>query len=82
MLVDLFEFAQFNGGVYFFCFRLGIPLLGKFRQETQNYQSELKSGTHTNSNLQNSTVNLLLLFTTEISFLTNLVQKIKIVSLS
>ena len=47
-----------------FCFRLEVSVLGRFGLNSQNCQFKLKSGTYTNSNLQNSLVNLLFLFST------------------
>ena len=60
-----------------------IPLLGKFGRNYQNCQFKLKSGTQTNSNTQNWIV----IFTFSVlhwkyPFYPNLVQNIKIVSLS
>ena len=37
-------------------FDLEIPFLGKFGPKSQNYQFQLKFGTYTNSNMQNSIV--------------------------
>ena len=34
--VDWFEYAEFNGCVHFFWFRLKVPFLGKFAPENQN----------------------------------------------
>ena len=39
------QFAEFNGGVHFFCFRPEIPFLGKFDPKTRNGQFKLKFGT-------------------------------------
>ena len=72
---------EFNGDVHFFCFWLEIPFRGKFSPKSQNYQLKLKFGTYTNSNMQNS----MMLFTFvewKRLFWANLVQKIKIVTLS
>ena len=60
-----------------------MPFLGKFGPENQNCQFKLKFVTSTNSNMQNSVV----MFTFSVlswkyPFWVNLVQKIKIVSLS
>ena len=46
---------EFNGNVHFFCFR-EIPFLGKFGPKNQNCQFELKFGTYTILNMQNSMV--------------------------
>ena len=51
-----FEYAEFNGGVHFFWFRLEIPFFGKLGPENYNCQFKLKFGTLTNSNMQNSVV--------------------------
>ena len=79
----LFEYAEFNDAVRFFCFRPETPFLGKFSPKNQICQFKLKFGTKTNSNIQNSKV----VFTFSVlnrkyTFWANLVQKIKIVSLS
>ena len=50
------DYAEFNGGVHFFWFRLKIPIWGKFVPENQNCQFKLKFGTKTNWNMQNSVV--------------------------
>ena len=50
------QFAEFNGGVHFFCFRPEIPFLGKFDPKTRNGQFKLKFGTQTKWNLQHSVV--------------------------
>ena len=79
----LFEYAEFNDAVRFFCFRPETPFLGKFSPKNQICQFKLKFGTKTNSNIQNSKV----VFTFSVlnrkyTFWANLVQKIKIVSLN
>ena len=79
----LFEYAEFNDAVRFFCFRPETPFLGKFSPKNQICQFKLKFGTKTNSNIQNSKV----VFTFSVlnrkyTIWANLVQKIKIVSLS
>ena len=51
-----FKYAEFNDGVHFFCFPREIPFLCKFGPKNQNYQFELKFGTYTNLNMQNSVV--------------------------
>ena len=40
--VDWFEFAEFNGCVHFYWFRLEVPFLGKCGPENQNYWFKLK----------------------------------------
>ena len=67
----------------FFCFGVEIPFWGKFSPRSQNYQLKLKFGTYTNSNMQNSMMLLsFFVFEWKYPFSTNLVQKIKIVTLS
>ena len=44
MIVDHFEYAEFNGDLYFFCFLLEILFLAKFDRKTQNCQFKLKFG--------------------------------------
>ena len=51
---DYFECVEFNGNVYFLSFGLKISVLGKFGLKNQNRQFELKFGTVTNWNMQNS----------------------------
>ena len=46
----------------FFCFRLQIPFLGKFSPKKQNYHFELKFGTDSNLNMQNSMVMLIFFY--------------------
>ena len=36
--LDLFEYAEFNGGVHFFCFSPKTPVLGKFDPKNENRQ--------------------------------------------
>ena len=70
-------------GVHFFYFRRETPFLGKFGPKTQNCQFKLKFGTQTNSNMQNSMVVLTFsVFDWRYAFWGNLVQKIRIGSLS
>ena len=76
-------YAEFNGAVHFFSFRPETPFLGKFGPKNQNCQFNVKFGTLTNSNMQNS----MGLFTFSLldrkhPFWANLAQKIKIVSLT
>ena len=43
---DWFEYAKFNGGVYFICFRVKIAtLFGKFDPRNPNCLFKLKTGT-------------------------------------
>ena len=66
-----------------FSFRPETPLLGKYSQKNKNCQSRLKFGIHTNSNMQNSMVMFTFsVFDQKYPFCLNLVQKIRIVSLS
>ena len=67
----------------FSVFWLELPLLGKLGPKNQNCKFKLKFGTYTNSNMQNS----MALFIVSVldrkhPFWANMVQKIKIVSLS
>ena len=48
--------GEFNGGVQFFCFRLEIPILGKFGFKIRNCLFKVKFGAQTNSGMQNSMV--------------------------
>ena len=67
----------------FFRFRPEIPFLGKFGPNYQNCQLKLKLGAQTNSSMQNSMVMFTFSsFDWKYHFWANLVQKIKIVSLS
>ena len=67
----------------FSCFWVEIPFLGKFGPKNQNCHFKLKFGTYTNSNMQNSMVMFIfLVFAWKYPFWANLVQKIKIVTLS
>ena len=66
-----------------FCFWVEIPFLGKFGPKNQNCHFKLKFGTYTNSNMQNSMVMFILsVFDWKYPFWANLVQKVKIISLS
>ena len=81
--MDYLASAEFNGDIYFSFFTTEIPFLGKFGPKNQNYQFKLKFGNSTNSNMQNS----IMVFTFSIFDLNNLfwanvIQKIKMVSLS
>ena len=59
------------------------PFLGKFGPKNQNCQFQLKFGTQTNSNMQNSMALLTLsVLDWKHPFWVNLFQEIKIVSLS
>ena len=83
VVLDLFEYAELNGAVLFFCFTLETHFLSKFGPKSQTCQYKLKFGTWTNSNMQNS----MMVFTFSVlvwkqTFLVNLVQKVKIVCLS
>ena len=49
--LNYFEYAEFNGIVHLFCFRLEVPFLGKFGPKNQNCQFVMKLGTWTNSNM-------------------------------
>ena len=41
---DEFEYAEFDNGVHFFCFRPKIPILGKFGKKNQKCQLKPKFG--------------------------------------
>ena len=43
--LDVFEYAELNGGVPRICFRLEIPFLGKFGPKNENSQFQLIFGT-------------------------------------
>ena len=75
--------AEFNSGVYFVCVRLEIPFLDTLGPKNQNRQFMLKFGTSTNSNMQNvmALFNFFVLDRKH-PFWTNLIQKIRIFSLS
>ena len=65
------------------CSQLEVPFLGKFDPKTQNGQFKLKFGAQTNWNIQNFMVMFpFSIFDRKCLFGANLVQKIKIVSLS
>ena len=60
-----------------------IPFLGKFYPKNLNYQFKLEFGTYTNSNMQNAMVIFTFsVFDRKYPFWANLVQKVKIISLS
>ena len=60
-----------------------IPFLGKFGWKNQNCQSKRKIGTYSNFNIQNSMVIFTFsVFDWKYPFWANLVQKIKVISLS
>ena len=66
-----------------FHFRTEIPFLGKFGSKSQNYQFKLKFGNYTNSNMQISVMMFTFsAFYQKYPFWVNLVQKVKIISLS
>ena len=64
LVLNSFEYAQFNGDADFFCFWPKIHFLGKFGAKNQNCQFKLKFSSYTNSNLQKLVVNFLFLFST------------------
>ena len=67
----------------FFYFRLKIHFLGKFGPKYQNCQLKLKFSTQSNLNTQKSMVLFTFsVFKQKYAFWANLVQKIKILSLS
>ena len=48
--------SQFYGMIHLTCFRPEIPFSGKFGSQNQNFLLEVKFGTETISNMQNSVV--------------------------
>ena len=69
--------------VRFFCFRLKLRFLGKFVPKNQTCQFKLKFGSQTYSNMQHSIVVFTFSFLNQkYPFCGNLVQNLKIVSLS
>ena len=79
----LIRICRIQWQCFFICFRPKTPFLGKFDPNNQTCQFKLKYGTYTNSNMQNSMVMLTFSVSEQNTlFLANLVQKIKIVSLS
>ena len=74
--------SNIQNSVVMFTFSV-FSFLAKLGPKNQNYQFKLKLGTWTNSNMQNSMVELILFVVDwKYPFWTNLVQKIKIGSLS
>ena len=74
---------KLSGGAHFIRFRMETPFLDKLSPKNQNCQFKLKFGTNTKLYLQNS----MALFTFSVLdrkyyFWTNLVQKIKLFTLS
>ena len=53
---DEFEYAEFHGGVHFFCFRLEMPSCGKRGQKNQKFWWKITFDSQTISNMQNSMV--------------------------
>ena len=67
----------------FFLFLIGNTLFGQIWSKKSNYQLKLKFGSQTNSNMHNSMMLLtFFVFEWKYSFWANLVQKIKILTLS
>ena len=56
MIVDYFEYVEFNDAVHIFHFQLQIPFFDKFVPKNQNCQFRLKSGTKTDPNMLNSVI--------------------------
>ena len=54
--LDYYEYAECHCTVHFICFRLEIPLLGKFGPKSQDFQFKVKFSTYVNLNMQNSMV--------------------------
>ena len=68
---------------FFFRFWVEIALMGKFGPKYQNCHFKLKFGTYSNSRMQNSMMLFIfLVFQWKYPFWANLVQKIKIVTLT
>ena len=69
--------------MFTFRFQLEISFLGKFGPKNQNYQFKLEFGTYSNSNMQSSMVMpTFFVFDWKYLFWANLVQKVKLISLS
>ena len=67
----------------FFLFLIGNTFLGKFAPKNRNCHFKLKFGTYTNSNMKNSMVMFIFfVFGRKYPFWANLVQNIKIVTLT
>ena len=82
-LTDSNKYAELNGAVLFLYFWPKIPFLDKCGARNQNYQFKLKLGTETSSNMQNSMAMFIFsVFDLRFPFGANLVQKVKIISLS
>ena len=56
MIVDYFEYVEFNDAVHVFHFQLQIPFFDKFFPKNQTCQFRLKSGTKTDANMLNSVI--------------------------
>ena len=96
--LDWLKYAKFNDTFHFIFvvvivlfFWVGVPFLGKFRPKMENCDFKLKFGTYTNSNMQYSMVIFFFcfffvvfffVFDRKYPFWANLVQKVKIISLS
>ena len=79
LLARLIQMCRFQWCCSFVLFWTG----NTFGPKNQNYQFKLKFGTYTNSNMQNSMVIFTFsVFDRKYSFWANLVQKVKIISLS
>ena len=72
----------FNGGLHFICFRLEIPFLDKLDPKNQNYQFKLKFETYSLIQIWTIPWCTFSVLERKHPFWVNLVQKIKIVSLS
>ena len=83
MALRLTQICLIQSWCLFFCFRPKIHFLGKFDSKIQNCFCKLKFGTHTNSNIQNAMVMFTFsIFDRKYSLRANLIQKIKIFSLT
>ena len=83
LVARLIRICRIQWCFFFFCFWVKIFFLGKFGPKSQNCHFKLKFGTYTNSNMQNSmAMFIFFVFDRKCPFSANLVQKVKIISLS
>ena len=84
LVLKLIGICRIKWWLSLFLFLIGNTFfLGKFGPKSQSYQFKPKFGTNTNSNMQNSIVVLnFFVYGQKCSFWANLVQKVKIISLS
>ena len=79
LVASLIDYVEFNGVAHFFLFRPEILFLGKFSPKYQNWQFMVKPNLNKQDKMAVFTFSVLGL---KYSFWANLVQKVKIVSLS